>query len=117
MYFLTKTFHFDAAHFLPDHGGACKNLHGHTWRVDVKLQSLGLSESGEDNGMVMDFHEIKDFVKPVIDRLDHSLLNDILENPTAENLAKWIYGQLLLMPHLLSVTVWESPTACCEYMT
>ena len=66
---VSKRFRFDASHILPDHEGACKNLHGHTYTVLVQF-------TGElnDNGMVIDFGDIKAMVEPVLDAMDHSFI-------------------------------------------
>jgi len=101
--------HCDAAHFLPDHKGKCANLHGHRWVVDIQLETFDDPEL--TNGMIVDFAEIK----AVIDRLDHTLLNDIiaLRMPTAENVAAYIARNIAAFTaHIcakLSVTVWENP--------
>lgn len=78
---VTKIFTFDSAHYLPEHKGKCKNLHGHTYHLHVTVE-------GEINkeGFVIDFGSLKEIMTPVIDRLDHGYLNDILENSTCENL-------------------------------
>jgi len=64
--------------------------------------------------MVLDFDEIAALVEPlVIDRLDHSSLNDLLPNPTAEHIALWIWNELAdRLPQLVEIVVWETPTAC-----
>src|SRR3990167_6622430 len=87
---LGRTFYFDAAHHLPDYKGKCENLHGHTYRLDVIIES----EIGKD-GMILDFNELKKTVETsVIEKLDHQDLNRIFKNPTAENMAEWIFSQL-----------------------
>jgi 6-pyruvoyltetrahydropterin/6-carboxytetrahydropterin synthase len=66
----------------------------------------------------MDFGEIRRTVTPIIGALDHRLLNDIpgLENPTSENLARWLWGQLAAkLPGLSRVTVSETPGTRCIY--
>ena len=87
-----KKFTFDCAHFLPNvpDGHKCKNMHGHTYILTVFLE--GSNDSNE--AWVMDFADLKIVVKPVVDRLDHVILNDVkgLENPTCENIAIWIIG-------------------------
>jgi len=90
MTILTKKFEFEAAHQLPWHKGKCSQLHGHTYKLEVSI-------AGELNkdGVVMDFGEIKDIVQEkVISKLDHSYLNDVIQNPTAENLITWIAEQI-----------------------
>ncbi len=98
---------FDAAHHLPMHKGRCSQIHGHTYKVEVILQG----SVGED-GMVMDFYELKRVVKKVIDELDHNDLNGILENPTAEIIASHIRRRVNeeLDPFkvsLVAVKLWE----------
>lgn len=109
--FITKEFIFDSAHKLDWHQGKCKNLHGHTYRLQVAAK-------GEinKNGVIMDFVDLKEIVNNlVIDRIDHKFLNDILENPTAENLAVWIWDQLKLKLNLSEIQLWETPTSYVTY--
>ena len=88
---ISKGFKFDAAHKLPDYEGKCKNLQGHTWKLVVCVE--GEVDSG--SGMIIDFCELKRLIKEqVLDRLDHSYLNDLIENPTCENVLLWIKGNL-----------------------
>jgi len=113
---LTKTIEFESAHWLPtfpeDH--KCHRLHGHSFKADI----LVAGEVDPDKGYLIDFGEIKRLTTPIVDALDHRLLNDIkgLENPTAERLAKWIYDQLADdLPILQSVRVRETCTCSAEY--
>jgi len=100
---------FDAAHFLPNHKGKCARMHGHTWRIELTMQAEKLN-----NGMVHDFLDIKAELKRVLP--DHSLLNDIIENPTAENLAKYFYEQLKeRIPSMTKVIVYESDNSGAAY--
>ncbi|WUH98836.1 6-carboxytetrahydropterin synthase QueD [Spirillospora sp. NBC_00431] len=110
-----REFTFEAAHRLPNvpDGHKCARLHGHSYRVKVYV-------SGEVDplmGWLMDFAEIKAAVKPVIDRLDHYYLNEVpgLENPTSEQLAKWIWDQLTARLPLSAVIVRETCTSGCVY--
>ena len=90
-----KIFSFDAAHRLPNYEGKCSKLHGHRWVLEVEVSSDRLIQSGSEAGMVTDFAKLKGTVnKLVIDRLDHSYLNDVIENPTCENLLGWIWAGL-----------------------
>jgi 6-pyruvoyltetrahydropterin/6-carboxytetrahydropterin synthase len=103
---VTQAFTFHAAHVLPWHPGKCSQLHGHTYRVEVWIEG-DLNE----NGIVVDFDEVLAVVQgSIIDRLDHTLLNDVIPNPTAELVALHIMG--LMDTHGLSasqVRVWETP--------
>ena len=111
-----KSFTFEAAHRLPnvadDH--KCKRLHGHSFHTTVYLD--GAIE--EQSGWVMDFAEVKEACQPVYKALDHRYLNDIpgLENPTSENIARWIWGKLKpTLPMLSKVEVRETCTSGCIY--
>jgi len=88
---VTKIFRFDAAHYLPGYPGKCASMHGHTWKLEVKVSGL----VDLDTGLVVDFVCLKDLVNDaVIDKLDHTLLNNTIDNPTCENLLNWIWGKL-----------------------
>src|SRR5512137_1690960 len=80
---------FDAAHSLPGYQGKCAHMHGHTYQVEIVVQG----EVGE-NGFVMDFYQIKRTIAGALQDLDHSCLNHILPNPTAESIAQWIADRL-----------------------
>jgi len=110
---IRKTFRFEAAHVLPHHPGKCSRLHGHSYRVEVAVRGP-LAISGPSQGMVVDFDELSAIVKPrIIERLDHSSLNDVLPNPTAELIALWIWDELEpVLPRLFEVVVWETRSAC-----
>ncbi|GAC1305952.1 MAG: 6-carboxytetrahydropterin synthase QueD [Vulcanimicrobiaceae bacterium] len=109
---IRKQYRFEAAHVLPYHPGKCARMHGHSYRFDVTLAG-SLQTSGPACGMVVDFDEISAVVKPqVVDRLDHTTLNDTIENPTAERIALWIWDALApALPQLVEVVVWETATA------
>jgi 6-pyruvoyltetrahydropterin/6-carboxytetrahydropterin synthase len=111
-----KAFTFDAAHRLPcvPDGHKCSRLHGHTFRVEIHVDS----QLDQKQGWVIDFHDIKDLVSPVIDQLDHNYLNDIagLENPTSENICKWLWKKVKLnLPILSKIVVQESPSSGAVY--
>ncbi|HSS75185.1 MAG TPA: 6-carboxytetrahydropterin synthase QueD [Thermoanaerobaculia bacterium] len=111
-----KIFGFEAAHYLPNVPAAhkCRRMHGHSFRVEVYVEG----EVDPSTGWVMDFADLKGFFEPLEDRLDHRLLNDIegLENPTSENLARWIWRQLKpSLPGLSKLVVRETCTAGCIY--
>ena len=110
---IRKSFTFEAAHVLPNHPGKCARLHGHSYRLDVALEGP-LQESGPAAGMIEDFDTVSRVVKAaVISRLDHSSLNELLENPTAENIVVWIWQRLAhKLPYLAELTLWETRKAC-----
>ncbi len=110
--------HIAAAHYLRGYEGPCKELHGHTWQIEITV----MSENLNDMGLVVDFKDIKKRLKSFLDQLDHVCLNDLPafdeENPTTENIAKFIYQNFAkdLKPLTLkSVQVWESDTASITY--
>lgn len=106
---LTKIFKFDAAHNLTKYHGKCEKLHGHTYKLVVSISGIP-----DNEGMVMDFVELKKLVnEEVIKVLDHSYLNDIIPNPTAENIAIWIWDKLFdkinnIDRTLYQIEVWET---------
>jgi len=111
-----RIFTVEAAHRLPQvpPGHKCARLHGHSFRIELHVR--GTVE--EQSGWVMDFADIKSAFQPTYDRLDHHYLNDIpgLENPTSENLARWIWRELQpLLPGLAKVVVHETCTSGCAY--
>lgn len=109
---VTKEFMFHAAHKLPGYEGKCKNLHGHTYKLHVTLEG-----EPDKSGMVLDFKEIKDTVeKEILSRLDHSYLNDIVEQPTAERTIMWIWENLeSKLQGLYELKLWETPTSYVTY--
>lgn len=111
-----KDFTFEAAHRLPnvpdDH--KCARLHGHSFKARVYLKG----PIDETLGWVVDFSDIKAAFKPLEQQLDHHYLNDIpgLENPTSENIAKWIWEKLTpKLPNLSQIVVSETCTSGCIY--
>lgn len=119
----TKSFTFDAAHFLPNHKGKCANMHGHTYRLEVTVvrENGQLCLNGTDEGMVIDFADLKALVKAeVIDKMDHKILNDVLPfRTTAENIAAYIFE--VLTDKLQSggvildrIKLWETPDSYTE---
>src|SRR5262245_23223378 len=96
--FVTKEFRFDSAHFLTDYYGKCERVHGHTFKLEVTVEG-----KVQSNGLVIDFVVLKRIVKKqVLDKLDNYLLNDIVENPSAERMAIWIWDQLKDLRKLLA---------------
>lgn len=111
-----KEFSFDSAHFLPNvpEGHKCKNMHGHTYKLKVFVSG----PVHPHYGWIMDFKDLKDAIAPLIDQLDHKLINDIpgLENPTAENITIYIWNHLQpLVPQLSRIELYETPTTGVIY--
>jgi len=111
-----KSFTLEAAHRLPNvpPGHKCARVHGHSFRVELHVSG----EVGEHTGWVMDFGDIKAAFKPLYEQLDHHYLNDVpgLENPTSENLSRWIWNHLKpALPGLSAVLVHETCTSGCRY--
>ena len=104
MYYLQKTVRVSAAHRLPNYTGKCGNWHGHEWVIVVYCKAKELDEQG----MVVDFTDIK----RICNQIDHDSINNHLENPTAENIAKWLCEQI---PKCYMVTVEETPGSEVTY--
>ncbi len=120
MYQLFVEEHFDAAHYLRNYHGKCENLHGHRYKVVVRLEATRLDEAG----LAYDFAQLKRQLREVIAPFDHHCLNDVPPfdqiEPSCENIATTIYNQL--QPRfsgspvrLAYVEVWESPTTGASY--
>jgi 6-pyruvoyltetrahydropterin/6-carboxytetrahydropterin synthase len=106
---IIQGFRFEAAHFLPAVGPQhrCRRVHGHSYKVDVHV----VGEVDPATGWVVDFYDIEAVFAPLLNTLDHHLLNEVpgLENPTAENIALWIWGRLSpALPGLSAVVVHET---------
>ena len=120
MFELTVKTEFAAAHRLREYEGACENLHGHNYKIDVVL----CGERLDDTGMLIDFKDVKAALAEIVGRLDHVFLNEAEPfdevNPTAENVAKHICEQLAArMPDAVavkSVAVWESDRCGATYI-
>lgn len=116
MFFLSREFTFDAAHRLESYKGKCEDLHGHTYRVRVTVFG-----DVDEEGMVIDFVELKKIVnEKVLSLLDHKYLNQIIPQPTAENIARWIWDRLQPVlrtekRRLYEVTVWETADSFVTY--
>jgi 6-pyruvoyltetrahydropterin/6-carboxytetrahydropterin synthase len=101
---------FQAAHFLKDYKGKCEKVHGHTFQVEVRVRA----ETLDATGIGVDFAEIKAALADVLP--DHAFLNEVLPfNPTAENLARHIFGEMRKRYPVTAVTVWESEEASATY--
>ena len=136
MYYLKTEQSFDSAHFLAGYNGKCANIHGHRWRVVVSIKSTSLLEDKQNNGMIIDFTDLKNDLKQITDSLDHTLIIEtnslstdlyqalINENfkivslpfrPTAENLARYIFELLAKKYNLDCIDVYETPNNCASY--
>jgi 6-pyruvoyltetrahydropterin/6-carboxytetrahydropterin synthase len=120
MYELKVITHFAAAHQLKESKGPCEDLHGHNWKIEVCV----ISETLDDVGLAIDFGVLKRHVNGVVETLDHKFLNDLEafkhQNPSSENIARFIADQLSLSLNdqevkISRVTAWESETACATY--
>ena len=110
---VSKVFTFDSAHQLTDYHGECENLHGHTFRLTVTIEN-----AVQKDGMAFDFLLLKNVVREkIIARLDHTYLNDLMPNPSAENLAIWIWDELAaaLPVQLHEIQLGETPTSFVTY--
>ena len=110
---LDVEFYFAAAHRLPRYEGPCFRMHGHNYKFFVALEG----EVDPSTGMIADFGVVKQLVQEhVLARVDHRTLNDLLDNPTAENIARWIWEAL--EPHLrglCEIRLYEIPDSCVTY--
>ena len=117
MYRLEKSFTFEASHQLPNHDGVCARLHGHSWKGKLILEGCELHTSGPKAGMLVDYGDLSKAMEPLLERhLDHRHLNDILTNPTSENVAEWIFHMLKArIQELAAVRIEETCTSAAEY--
>lgn len=120
MYEISVEKHFDAAHFLRGYQGKCEALHGHRFRVVVRVSASKLDEIG----IAYDFVELKQYLGEILSRFDHTCLNDVSPfdkiNPSSENIASTIYSELQpklagVPVSLACVEVWESPQSGVAY--
>ena len=113
---LTKDFILEAAQSLTKVplGHKCSRLHGHTFTIEVSVEG----EVDPETGWLYDHALISAAMKPIIEELDHSYLNDVagLENPTIEIMAGWLWGRLApQLPGLAEIVIHETPFARCSY--
>ncbi|WP_027038803.1 6-carboxytetrahydropterin synthase QueD [Mesorhizobium ciceri] len=113
---ITQAFTFEAAHCLPrvPKTHRCHRVHGHSYRVELRLEG----PVDPDTGFVIDFFDVEAVFELLLQRLDHQYLNEIegLDNPTAENIAVWIWNQTKpLLGQMCSATVYETPLCWAEY--
>ena len=123
MFEVTVEESFAAGHYLRNYRGKCENPHGHNYKVRVTLAGGELDKAG----LLLDFKDLREVMRQVIDRLDHQMLNDIEPfkdlNPSAENLAKYLYDQTNRglrqitngRVHVKDVTVFETDTTTAKY--
>ncbi len=130
MHLITSESSFDAAHFLTNYEGKCKNIHGHRWRVVVTIKGELI------NGMLVDFGDFKKDIKDLCDYFDHSFivekgsldkkLFDLLNKQfvlrvvefrtTAENFSKYIFEEMSKKYSVKEVCVYETPNNCARYV-
>ncbi|MFD1702227.1 6-carboxytetrahydropterin synthase QueD [Methylopila henanensis] len=113
---ITQAFHFEAAHRLPNVPAThrCHRMHGHSYRVELTIEG----PVDPATGFVVDFFDVEAAFDPLLKRLDHFCLNDVegLENPTAENIAVWIWERTRpALPQLATVRVFETPHCWAEF--
>lgn len=118
MYTIKVTSHFSSAHNLREYKGACEALHGHNWKVRLAVSGDQLGPSG----MLMDFKDLKSALRQVLKELDHAYLNEleffVQNNPTSENLARYIFdkvSELLKDVVVEEVAVWETENSMACY--
>jgi 6-pyruvoyltetrahydropterin/6-carboxytetrahydropterin synthase len=123
MYEVTVEAGFSSGHYLRNYKGKCENPHGHNYKVRVTLAGAVLDEAG----LLLDFKLLKHVMRPVIDRLDHQMLNDLepftVLNPSAENLARYFYDETSRQLDEMSkgrvqvkdCTIWETDTTTATY--
>ena len=123
--YLASEFTFDAAHKLHNYEGKCKQLHGHTYKLQVTI--CGIPDI--TTGLLVDFNDLKRLVKTmIVDKLDHRNLTDFFDdcyvsrkiggmNTTVENICIWIWNTLYPahLPQLYEITLWETPTCYATY--
>ena len=112
---------FAAGHALRNYKGKCENVHGHNFRVQVVIEGERLDETG----LLVDFIDVKDAMRSIIDRLDHVFLNDIapfdVKNPSAENIAEYFYEEMAkglkssVPVRIREVKVWETDIQNATY--
>lgn len=137
MFYITTEASFDAAHFLNNYKGKCKNIHGHRWKIVIKVKKKHLLEDEQNEGMVMDFKDLKKDLSEIVDRFDHTLiyekdsmnpdllamliseefaLTEVPFRPTAENFSKYFYDTLSGIGYdVAEAIVYETPKNCAAY--
>lgn len=110
---LDVLFHFCAAHRLPYYDGPCFRMHGHNYTLEVTVGG----PVDPKTGMVLDFEELKRIVNThVLAAVDHQVLNDLMDNPTAEHVIAWAWERLKgHLPELRELRLWETPEYSVVY--
>jgi 6-pyruvoyltetrahydropterin/6-carboxytetrahydropterin synthase len=123
MFEVTVEAGFSSGHYLRNYKGKCENPHGHNYRVLVTLAGAELDEAG----LLLDFKLLKTLLRPVVEYLDHQMINDLAPftelNPSAENLARYFYEQTSLQLHEMTAgrvrvkdcTLFETDTSFARY--
>ncbi|MGC9157750.1 MAG: 6-carboxytetrahydropterin synthase QueD [Terracidiphilus sp.] len=123
MYEVTAEADFSSGHYLRNYKGKCENPHGHNYKIRITLAGPELDSAG----LLLDFKLLKQVLRPVIERLDHQMLNDLepftVLNPSAENLARYFYEQTSRQLATLTAgrvrvkdaTIWETDTCTATY--
>lgn len=113
---VTKIFTFDAAHCLPFHKGKCKEVHGHTYKLEVTVTG-----PMDENEILIDFSDLKSIVnEQIVDKYDHKMLNDFFTYPTAEHMVG-IFASVLCCHFaekemdVIRIKLWETPTSFAEW--
>lgn len=114
---LSKKVGIDAAHYLPNYSGKCANMHGHHWVVEVAVEG-----EVQDDGMILDFVELKRFLQSIEEEFDHKLLNLIITNPTAENICIYIRRKFDMWSWTRNIKfgylkVWETEDSCSAILS
>lgn len=120
-----RIYWFSSAHFIPSHEGACRHPHGHNYKVEIVVEGEPCKLKELPNwGMIMDFKELDKIIDPIIKKFDHSMLNDFMENPTAENISKEIAHAIMMsfikvkinITSLSKVRIWENHKSYAEWV-
>ena len=120
MFEVSVEYTFAAGHALRGYKGKCENVHGHNYKVQLVVGGEQLDSAG----LLLDFVEVKNIIKGLVERLDHHFLNDLAPfdklNPSAENIAKYFFDELepSVRSHNLqvqAVTIWETDRTSATY--